>query len=109
MAPGDGSEDVAPPSDTEVPPIVMAEFASPAFVSDPVNPSWIFPALGFENVSVKPSVAAEFSKLIVDVDERPFVLVWNVWLEPEGVAQLFVGGLPVEYPSENCPPEHRAG
>ena len=60
MAPGLGNDDVDPPSDTEVPAIVMAELARPTFVSVPVNPSLILPADGFENVSVSPFVAAEF-------------------------------------------------
>src|SRR5271155_3865348 len=39
IAPGEGSELVDPPSETEVPPIVMAELAKPALVNVPVNPS----------------------------------------------------------------------
>jgi hypothetical protein len=39
IAPGEGSDDVEPPRDTEVPATVIAEFASPALVNVPVNPS----------------------------------------------------------------------
>src|SRR5208282_852989 len=57
---------------------VMAEFARPALVRVPVRPSLTMPAEVLVNVSVRPSVAAEFWKLIVDDDDRPVPLTWNV-------------------------------
>ena len=44
---------------------VVAEFANPALVKVPVNPSFTFPADGLLNVRVNPFVAELFWKLIV--------------------------------------------
>lgn len=54
---------------------VVPVFVSPELFRVPDSPSWTLPALGFENVSVNPFVAAEFSKLTVALDVRVVPLV----------------------------------
>ena len=61
----------------EVPFRMIAEFARPALVKVPVNPSFTLPAEVLVNVSVRPSVADELRKLTVDDDDRPVPLTWN--------------------------------
>ena len=60
---------------------VVAELASPAFVKVPVNPSCTFPADGLAKVSVRPLVAALFSKLTVVEEDNPTPLAWKI-VEP---------------------------
>jgi len=83
IGPGLGKDTVVPPRATDVPPIVMAEFAKPAFARVPVKPNCTLPTVGLVKVKVKPFVAALFSKLTVAVEMSgaPFTWIAPVPLE----------------------------
>lgn len=74
IGPGEGNADVDPPRGTELPAIVIAELARPAFVRVPDSPSWTLPADGLAKVIVSPLVAALFSKFTVALELRPVPL-----------------------------------
>lgn len=63
-----------PPPNGALAPIVTPELVSPALPSVPLKPSCTLPADGLENVTVSPLSTDEFSKLIVDDDDKPVPL-----------------------------------
>jgi len=109
IGPGAGKDVVDPPRETDVPAIVIAEFAKPAFVSVPVSPSCTFPLLGFVNVSVSPFVAALFSKLIVEVESSGVVFTSNAPLVPLEQVPLNARNPDVQLDHKLTTSENRAG